>query len=69
MKRVFHQWYDGSIMKKKAKKIMIIEDLATLMQSEFLAMHEKMDAGFLSVDEQLNEIRQEISNVSVKWKI
>ncbi len=56
-------------MKKKAKKITTIENLATLMQSEFLAMYEKMDAGFLSVDEQLNEIRQEISNVSVKWKI
>ncbi len=50
-------------MKKKVKKITTIEDLATLMQSEFLVIrdqfagvHEKMDAGFQRVDERLDEM-------------
>jgi predicted nucleic acid-binding Zn-ribbon protein len=43
-------------MKKKQQKITTIEDLATLMQNEFLVIHEKfrevhekMDAGFRDV--------------------
>jgi uncharacterized protein YlzI (FlbEa/FlbD family) len=54
-------------MKKKLKKVTTIEDLATLMQGEFLVIHEKfaevhekMDTGFRRIDEQLDEMRQEI---------
>ncbi|MGB3073367.1 MAG: hypothetical protein WBP40_01460 [Candidatus Moraniibacteriota bacterium] len=47
-------------MKKKLKKVTTIEDLATLMQGEFLVIHEKMDSGFQRVDERLDEMQQEM---------
>jgi predicted nucleic acid-binding Zn-ribbon protein len=50
-------------MAKKLKKITTIEDLATLMQQEFLDIHEKVGDGFLRVESRLDKVESCLDNV------
>lgn len=60
-------------MKKKLKKITTIEDLATLMQNEFLVVHGKfdsvdarfdcIDARFDRVDERFDSLKEEVKEI------
>ena len=50
-------------MVKKLQKITNIEDLATLMQGEFLTIYEKMDDGFTGVNGRLDKVESRLDNI------
>lgn len=50
----------------KKKKITTIEDLAVLMQNEFLTMREEMDKGFSEIKQEIREIRSDIADLKLR---
>jgi len=54
---------------KKIKKITTIEDLATLMQQEFLSIHEKIDhlsVDMKSIKSEIKEFRTDPENLKLR---
>ena len=54
---------------KKIKKITTIEDLATLMQQEFLSIHEKIDhlsVDMKSIKSEIKEFRTDLENLRLR---
>ena len=55
---------------KKIKKITTIEDLATLMQQEFLSIHEKIDhlsVDMKSIKSEIKEFRTDLENLKLRF--
>jgi len=54
---------------KKIKKITTIEDLATLMQQEFLSIHEKIDhlsVDMKSIKSEIKEFRMDLEDLKLR---
>jgi len=50
------------------KKIITTDDFASLMQREFLAVHEKMDKGFARVDKRFDQVDKQFDEMKAEIK-